>query len=169
MDDQKQLELNEFRGMKKGNAGGGRRRDENNEYDRNDRRTEGSEDWDRDRNRQGNRARDGAYEGGKELRSNDRDDSRLPRLDDRSRDNNAELRLKDRRRDDYVREERDRGPRQNHKDPDYVSKAEYDELSALCSRLMDQQDELKDEIERQAQLIKVIFLLSYFFKIMFKR
>lgn len=47
--------------------------------------------------------------------------------------------------------------RRGAKDADnkrFVSPEEYDELSSLCDRLMQQQEELQDELQQQASLIK---------------
>ena len=43
----------------------------------------------------------------------------------------------------------------NKKGDQWVAQVEYDELSALCDKLMDQQEELQSELQRQADLIKV--------------
>ena len=157
LEEQKQRELDALKGVTKGNGGGGRRRQELDEFERIERRSEPMEDRSRDRNRQNirdtNRDRENEQDWRQERRPIDRDD-RLPRVDDRHRDNGNEYRQKGRRRDDYEDAIPDRRS-QNSGDRDSVSKAEYDELSALCSRLMNQQDELKDEIDRQAQLIQV--------------
>ena len=41
----------------------------------------------------------------------------------------------------------------------FVSQAEYDELSALCDRLMQEQDDLRGEIQRQARLLEVMMMM----------
>ena len=52
-----------------------------------------------------------------------------------------------------------RGQRQD-KEGRWVSEAEYEELTALCDRLMSQQDKLQGEIQLQAGLIKVSNILD---------
>lgn len=49
------------------------------------------------------------------------------------------------------------GQGRGHQDKEgrWVSEQEYEELTALCDRLMSQQDRLQDEIQHQAGLIKV--------------
>jgi hypothetical protein len=46
------------------------------------------------------------------------------------------------------------------RDNPLVSKSEYDELSSLCEKLLSQQDNLRDEIDRQAKVIQVSLLLA---------
>lgn len=49
----------------------------------------------------------------------------------------------------------DKGKKFQDKEGRWVSEAEYGELTSLCDRLMSQQDRLQEEIQHQAEMIKV--------------
>ena len=85
--------------------------------------------------------------------------------DQDSRERNSRSKNRDRGEGDAnIKGKEDKGRGQGHgqqftqyqnKEGRWVTEAEYEELSALCDKLMSQQDKLQDEIQLQAGLIKV--------------
>lgn len=67
--------------------------------------------------------------------------------------------------DDYNDPNQDRSRNRRKASPprdnDFVSVQEYDHLSALCDKLLSQQEALQDEIKQQANIIKVKNYLIY--------
>jgi hypothetical protein len=56
--------------------------------------------------------------------------------------------------------DKDKGKKFQDKEGRWVSEAEYGELTSLCDRLMSQQDRLQEEIQHQAEMIKVTATLG---------
>ena len=85
--------------------------------------------------------------------------------DQDNRERNSRSKNRDRGEGDAnIKGKEDKGRGQGHgqqftqyqnKEGRWVTEAEYEELSALCDKLMSQQDKLQDEIQLQAGLIKV--------------
>lgn len=66
-------------------------------------------------------------------------------------------------RDDRRGRDKDKAKKFQDKEGRWVSEAEYGELTSLCDRLMSQQDKLQEEIQHQAEMIKVISALNLSF------
>lgn len=123
------------------NGGGRQNRDGDRDRGSQMGRHQNAESRGRDRDSQSEHDDEGQYrEQGQGSSGNDSSDSRSNR---RGRDK---------------KKEKGKGKTFQDKEGRWVSEAEYGELTSLCDRLMSQQDRLQEEIQHQAEMIKVITL-----------
>ena len=92
---------------------------------------------------------------GDDQESTGRDQKNNGRGRDRGRGNDSDSNNGTQRHSKGEEQSQGRGSQYQDKEGRWVSEAEYEELTALCDRLMSQQDRLQDEIQHQASLIKV--------------